>query len=150
MTLDIITLAKIIKVILIIISHKIAISNSRILSVTETEATFSARSKKLGEQGRSITLCHEDFIRRFLMHMLPAGFQKIRYYDFLNKRMESKNLKVIFRLQRGQRFKQRYAGLTMAECYKLSGILISVSALIAGMTIPIYILANRPRAFQII
>ena len=99
-------------------THKIAISNSRILSVTETEVTFSARGKKPGEQERRITLRHEEFIRRFLMHVLPSGFQKIRYYGFLNNRMKSKNLKVIFRLQGGQRFKQRYAGLTMAELLK--------------------------------
>ena len=99
-------------------THKIAISNSRILSVTETEVTFSARGRKPGEPKRRITLRNEEFIRRFLMHVLPSGFQKIRYYGFLNNRMKSKNLKVIFRLQGCQRFKQRYAGLTMAELLK--------------------------------
>ena len=52
------------------------------------------------------------------MHVLPKGFQKIRYYGFLNNRMKAQNLKVIFRLQNGQRFKQRYAGLTMAALLK--------------------------------
>ena len=50
--------------------------------------------------------------------MLPSGFQKIRYYGFLNNRMKHKNLKVIFKLQNGQRFKQRFAGMTMAELLK--------------------------------
>lgn len=99
-------------------THKIAISNSRILSVTETEVTFSARGRKPGEPKRRITLRNEVFIRRFLMHVLPSGFQKIRYYGFLNNRMKSENLKIIFRLQGCQRFKQRYAGLTMAELLK--------------------------------
>jgi len=99
-------------------THKIAISNSRILSVTETEVTFSARGRKPGEPKRRITLRNEEFIRRFLMHVLPSGFQKIRYYGFLNNRMKSENLKIIFRLQGCQRFKQRYAGLTMAELLK--------------------------------
>lgn len=99
-------------------THRIAISNSRILSVTETEVTFSARGKTPGDPKRQITLSHEEFIRRFLMHVLPAGFQKIRYYGFLNNRMKSKNLKLIFRIQGGQRFRQRYAGLSMAELLK--------------------------------
>lgn len=96
-------------------THRIAISNGRILSVTETEVTFSARGKKPGDQKRQITPSHEEFIRRFLMHVLPSGFQKIRYYGFLNNRMKSRNLKLIFRIQGRQRFRQRYAGLSMAE-----------------------------------
>ena len=99
-------------------THRVAISNNRILSVTETEVTFSARGKKPGDPKREITISHEEFIRRFLMHVLPAGFQKIRYYGFLNNRMKSRNLKVIFRIQGGQRFRKRYAGLSMAELLK--------------------------------
>ena len=96
-------------------THKIAVSNSRVLSVTETHTTFSARGKMPGEPRRNITLPNEEFIRRFLMHVLPAGFQKIRYYGFLNNRMKMKNLKLIFTLQGHQRFKARYTGMSMAE-----------------------------------
>ena len=99
-------------------THRIAISNNRILSVTETEVAFSARGMKPGDSKRQVTLSHGEFIRRFLMHVLPAGFQKIRYYGFLNNRMKSKNLKLIFRIQGGQRFRQRYTGLSMAELLK--------------------------------
>ena len=99
-------------------THKVAISNSRILSVSETHATFSARGRKPGEPRREVTLENTEFIRRFLMHVLPKGFQKIRYYGFLNNRMRSKNLRLIFTLQGRQRFRQRYAGLSMAELLK--------------------------------
>lgn len=99
-------------------THRIAISNSRILSITQDKVTFAARGKKQGEPGRQITLDNTEFIRRYLMHVLPCGFQKIRYYGFLNNRMKTQNLKVIFKLQNGQRFKRRYAGLTMAELIK--------------------------------
>lgn len=99
-------------------THKIAISNSRILSVTQDMVTFSARGKKPGEPKRLITLDNREFIRRYLMHVLPPGFQKIRYYGFLNNRMKSTNLKVIFKLQGSQQFKQRYAGMSMAELLK--------------------------------
>ena len=52
------------------------------------------------------------------MHVLPDGFQKIRYYGFLNNRYKSKNLKLIFTLQGHQRFHARYTGLSMAELLK--------------------------------
>ena len=99
-------------------THKIAISNSRILSLTEDEVTFSARGRKPGDPKRQITLKHTEFIRRYLMHVLPSGFQKVRYYGFLNNRMKSVNLKLIFTLQGHQRFKQRFTGMTIAEILK--------------------------------
>lgn len=99
-------------------THKIAISNSRILSVDEQQTTFSARGKKPGEPRRILTLENTEFIRRYLMHVLPSGFQKIRYYGFLNNRGKSKNLKLIFTLQGHQRFRARYIHLSIAELIK--------------------------------
>lgn len=99
-------------------THKIAISNRRILSVDEQQTTFSARGKKPGEPTRTITLDNTEFIRRYLMHVLPPGFQKIRYYGFLNNREKTRNLKLIFTLQGHQRFRERYRGLSMAELLK--------------------------------
>lgn len=99
-------------------THKIAISNSRILTVDKQKVTFSARGRKKGEPRRTITLSNTEFIRRYLMHVLPSGFQKIRYYGFLNNRGKSKNLKLIFTLQGHQRFQSRYTGLSMAELLK--------------------------------
>ena len=99
-------------------THKIAISNSRILSVDDNKVTFSARGKLPGEPRRSITLQNTEFIRLYLMHVLPSGFQKIRYYGFLNNRMKSRNLKLIFKLQGYQKFKQRYSGMSMSELLK--------------------------------
>lgn len=96
-------------------TNKIAISNSRILSVTEGQTTFSARGKKPDSPRRHLTLNNEEFIRRFLLHVLPSGFQKIRYYGFLNNRTKKKKLELIFKLQGYQKFKARYTGMTMAE-----------------------------------
>lgn len=98
-------------------THRIAITNTRIQSVNETQVSFSARDYKSGET-KVITLENVEFIRRFLMHVLPSGFQKIRYYGFLNNRTKTKNLKIIFRLQGYQKFKQRYVGLSIAELLK--------------------------------
>lgn len=99
-------------------THKIAISNSRIVSVSDTHVTFSARALKAGGQRRLITLSNLEFIRKFLMHVLPSGFQKIRYYGFLNNRMKSKNLKLIFELQRKQKFKRLLENLSNTEIIK--------------------------------
>ena len=99
-------------------THKVAISNSRIMDVTDKKVTFSARGRKPGEPRRIITLDNTEFIRRYLMHVLPAGFQKVRYYGFLNNRSKSKNLKLIFTIQGYQRFRARYTGLSMAELIK--------------------------------
>jgi hypothetical protein len=99
-------------------THRIAISNSRILTVSETLVTFSARAKHAGEPRRTVTLKSTEFIRRFLMHVLPSGFQKIRYYGLLNNRFRKRNLSLIFRLQGHQRFKERFSGLKIADLLK--------------------------------
>lgn len=100
-------------------TNKIAIANSRILSVSEEETVFSARAKTPGEPRRIIRMRNTEFIRRYLMHVLPHGFQKIRYYGFLNNRMKSRNLKLIFRIQKKQRFKRKLEGLSMAQILKV-------------------------------
>lgn len=100
-------------------THKIAISNSRILSVTDSQVTFSARGKKPGEPRRTVSIKNTEFIRRYLMHVLPSGFQKIRYYGFLANRYKSRNLRLIFTLQGHQRFKARYTGFSIAELLKV-------------------------------
>ena len=108
-------------------TNKIAISNSRLCSVTDTDVSFTARGKKTGDPKRTVTLPKTEFIRRYLMHVLPRGFQKVRYYGFLNNRMKSANLMLIFKLQGGQRFRYRYAGMSMAELLKAAwGFDISV------------------------
>ena len=99
-------------------THKIAISNRRIVSVDESQVTFTARGKVPGAPRRNITLKNTEFIRRYLMHVLPSGFQKIRYYGFLNNRRKSVNLKLIFKLQGYQKFRQRYISMSMAELLK--------------------------------
>lgn len=99
-------------------THKVAISNSRILSVDEQQVSFSARGRRPGEPRRTVTLTNVEFIRRYLMHVLPSGFQKIRYYGFLNNRYKTSNLKLIFTIQGHQRFKAKYTNLSMAELLK--------------------------------
>ncbi len=64
--------------------HRVAIANKRILRVLNGKVTFLYRDySKKGKQ-KKITLKAEEFIRRFLLHILPAGFMKIRYYGIMS------------------------------------------------------------------
>lgn len=95
-------------------THRIAISNARIISVTDTHVTFKAKDYRTNTT-KTIAISHLKFIRRFLMHMLPSGFQKIRYYGFLNNRYKKVNLKLICKLTGKQLFKSLYTHLNSDE-----------------------------------
>ena len=61
--------------------RRVAISNSRLLKVENDHVTFRYRASDTG-QARLCTLAVEEFIHRFLQHVLPKGFVKVRYYGF--------------------------------------------------------------------
>ena len=58
-------------------THRVAISNQRLISINDDGVTFYTK------EGKTATLAPHEFIRRFLMHVLPAGFTKIRHYGLL-------------------------------------------------------------------
>jgi hypothetical protein len=67
-------------------THRVAISNHRLLSVTDAEVTFRWKDYAHGSKQRAMTLPHAEFLRRFLQHVLPTGFPRIRYFGFLAHR----------------------------------------------------------------
>ena len=75
-------------------THRIAISNNRILAITDSSVVFSAKDYRTN-QNTKIILSGVEFIRRFFMHVLPKGFVKIRHYGFLAHRVKVKNLLII-------------------------------------------------------
>ena len=93
-------------------THRVAISNARILQVTDHSVSFWYRDYKDGYARKQMTLSHDEFIRRFLMHVLPKGFQKIRYFGFLAGPVKKKRLRILFRLQGHQTFKARFSSDT--------------------------------------
>ena len=95
-------------------THRIAISNWRILSVTETQTSYKAYNSRT-KQEDVITVSNVEFIRRFMQHVLPSGFQKIRYYGFLNNRYKKENLKLIFKLMGGQKHFSLYDNLSVED-----------------------------------
>ncbi len=76
-------------------THKIAISNGRIRGIDDKTVTFSYKDYRQKGIKKQMVLSHEEFIRRFAMHILPKRFVKIRHYGFLSstwKRIKLKNL----------------------------------------------------------
>lgn len=76
-------------------THKIAISNGRIRGIDDKTVTFDYKDYRQKGLRKQMTLSHEEFIRRFAMHILPKRFVKIRHYGFLSstwKRIKLKKL----------------------------------------------------------
>lgn len=77
-------------------THRVALSNNRILSLEESAegplVTFSYRDRKNGNRTRTMPLQVDEFIRRFLLHVLPEGFMRIRHFGFLANRCRKQKL----------------------------------------------------------
>jgi hypothetical protein len=67
-------------------THRAAISNHRLLNVTDHDVTFRWKDYARHSKSRAMTLTHEEFLRRFFQHVLPTGFPRIRYYGFFANR----------------------------------------------------------------
>jgi hypothetical protein len=80
---------------------RVAISNKRIVRVTDTHVSFRYRSTKTGKT-KTCTLCAEEFIRRFLQHVLPKGFVKVRYYGFFSPGLRARLAQLRAQLERAQ------------------------------------------------
>ncbi len=73
-------------------SHRVAISNHRLLSVTDTEVRFRYKDYAHGNRRKVMRLEPQEFIRRFLLHVLPQGFMRIRHYGLLANRAKRAKL----------------------------------------------------------
>jgi Putative transposase/Transposase zinc-binding domain len=78
-------------------THKTAISNSRIQSIDENEVVFKYRDRADGDTEKSMALDGVEFLRRFMLHALPKGFHRIRFYGFLSNVAKNKNIDEIYR-----------------------------------------------------
>ena len=67
-------------------THRVAISNGRLLSLENGRVTFQWRDSKDNNRIKTMTLDAVEFIRRFLLHIPPSGFVKIRHFGFLSSR----------------------------------------------------------------
>ena len=73
-------------------THRVAISNSRLLSMDDAKVRFRWKDYRDGNRQKTMTLDGGEFIRRFLIHVLPDGFHRIRYFGFLGNCQRARKL----------------------------------------------------------
>ncbi len=73
-------------------THKVGISNHRILKVTDRHVVFSRRDPKDPSKKKTITLQGPEFLRRYFLHILPSGFTRIRHYGYLGNAVRKKSV----------------------------------------------------------
>ena len=73
-------------------THRVAISNRRLIKLEDDRVTFSIKDYAAGGRRATRTLTAVEFLRRFLLHVLPAGFMRIRHFGFLANRFRRENL----------------------------------------------------------
>ena len=79
-------------------THRVAISNHRLVALADGNVTFRWRDSAHGNKKRLMTLLVHEFLRRFLLHLLPRGFVRIRNFGFLANRQRAMLLPLCFRL----------------------------------------------------
>jgi hypothetical protein len=79
-------------------THRAAISNSRLIAFEQGKVTFTAKDYAQGGRRRTVTLEAVEFVRRFLMHVVPSGFVRIRHYGLLSNRCRQESLALCRRL----------------------------------------------------
>ena len=73
-------------------THRVALSNDRIVQVDNGQVTLSYRDRKDRDRKKTIPLDAHEFIRRFLLHVLPDGFMRVRHFGFLANRSKKQAL----------------------------------------------------------
>jgi hypothetical protein len=75
-------------------THRVAISNQRLVSLTEGKVTFRWKDYRDGSKHKLMTLTVDEFLRRFLLHTLPPGFVRIRFFGFMANRRRARLLPI--------------------------------------------------------
>ena len=73
-------------------THRVAICNHRLQDIDNDQVRFQWKDYRNDSQVKTMSLTADEFIRRFLLHVLPNGFQRIRYYGFLGNRYRQQKL----------------------------------------------------------
>jgi hypothetical protein len=73
-------------------THRVAISNNRLCGIEDGKVSFNWKDFRHHNRQKVMTVAADEFIRRFLLHVLPEGFHRIRYYGFLGNRHRAQKL----------------------------------------------------------
>lgn len=99
-------------------THRVAISNQRIVEHKDGKVTFYYKDYKAGGLRKQMTLNQDEFIRRFLQHVLPSGFSKIRYFGFMALRHLQANMEQCIALLDKATLLPELVGLNAYEVYR--------------------------------
>ncbi len=100
-------------------THRVAIANNRIIAMDKKTVTISVKDRDNGNKIKHVTLKGTEFIRRFLMHVLPSRFVKIRYYGLLANRNKKTKLALCRYLTSSPTYMSRFDGLKSLEILKI-------------------------------
>jgi hypothetical protein len=73
-------------------THRVAISNHRLVKLEHGNVTFTWKDYRHGNRRGLLTLTADEFMRRFLLHTLPRGFQRLRHFGLLSNRARAAKL----------------------------------------------------------
>jgi predicted Zn-ribbon and HTH transcriptional regulator len=108
-------------------THRVGITNNRILSIEEGKVTFSYRDSADENKVKEMTIKAEEFIRRFLLHILPKGFMKIRYFGFLASTNKKNSIPLLRQLiNPDAKFAEKLTETVQDMMIRLTGIDISL------------------------
>jgi hypothetical protein len=112
-------------------THRVAISNHRLLAVSDSEVSFRWKDYAHGSRQRIMTLAPEEFLRRFVQHILPKGFPRIRYFGWLANRRRTNMLPLCrFLLQQAPPAETTHiATSSVWQCPKCSGPMLVIERL---------------------
>jgi len=117
-------------------THRVAISNHRLVTFADQKVTFHWRDSAHKNEQRRMTLSLDEFLRRFLLHLLPDGFVRIRHFGFLANRQRATLLPLCFQLlSSAPQTEQDTSGVKNANdlwrCPKCAGPMVVVERLTA-------------------
>jgi len=135
-------------------THRVALSNNRLLDIEGDQIQFKWKDYRNGDQVKTMTLSSDEFIRRFLMHVMPSGFHRIRYYGFLGNRYRNQKLAECRRLLGMQRadhqtempkaekeYRERYEQLTGRSLFQCphckQGTMVKIAILPKAVSTPV-------------
>ncbi len=112
-------------------THRVAISNNRILKVTDTHITFSWCNRKNNYSQEVQTITGVEFLKRFVEHIVPPYFRRIRHFGFLSTRNKTSNLELLqkyfniklftIKLSRAQVLELKFGKRSLLNCKDCGG-----------------------------
>ena len=124
-------------------THRVAISNHRLIDAEDGKVSFHWKDYRHHDRQKVMVLDAEEFVRRFLLHVLPSGLQRIRHYGLLGNRSRAQNLALCRALlaapapplaagepQDYRAFYEKFTGRSLPECPKCrAGHMVEVATL---------------------